>query len=150
MHAQSLQSCPTLWVPMDYIPPDSSAHGILQARILEWVDMQPKDWTWVSWTSALQENSLPAKPPGKSYRQCTYQKSNLSEIHTPRVSYNPDTVPDITTLLLGFYSKVKISQSMFVYFVCCHLNGTLKWVIVVCTQFVIFWRGDQLAFPKLI
>ena len=31
------QSCPTLCDPMDCSPPDSSAHGILQARILEWV-----------------------------------------------------------------------------------------------------------------
>ena len=31
------QSCPTLYDPMDCSPPGSSAHGILQARILEWV-----------------------------------------------------------------------------------------------------------------
>ena len=34
-----LQSCPTLCDPMDYGPPGSSVHGILQARILEWVAM---------------------------------------------------------------------------------------------------------------
>ena len=31
------QSCPILCDPTDYSLPDSSAHGILQARILEWV-----------------------------------------------------------------------------------------------------------------
>ena len=31
------QSCPTLCDPMDCSPPVSSVHGILQARILEWV-----------------------------------------------------------------------------------------------------------------
>ena len=31
------QSCPTLCNPMDCSPPGSSVHGILQARILEWV-----------------------------------------------------------------------------------------------------------------
>ena len=30
-------SCPTLSDPMDCSPPGSSVHGILQARILEWV-----------------------------------------------------------------------------------------------------------------
>ena len=35
--AKSLQSCPTLWDPIDGSPPGSSAPGILQARILEWV-----------------------------------------------------------------------------------------------------------------
>ena len=41
--------------PMDCSPPGSSVHGILQARILEWVDMpssrgssQPRDQTQVS------------------------------------------------------------------------------------------------------
>ena len=44
------QSCPTLCDPMDY-----TVHGILQARILEWVDFpfsrgysQPRNRTWVS------------------------------------------------------------------------------------------------------
>ena len=32
-----LQSCPTLCNPMDCSLPGSSVHGILQARILEWV-----------------------------------------------------------------------------------------------------------------
>ena len=31
------QSCPTLCNPMDYSLPGSSLHGILQARVLEWV-----------------------------------------------------------------------------------------------------------------
>ena len=33
----SLQSCLTLWDPIDGSPPGSSAPGILQARMLEWV-----------------------------------------------------------------------------------------------------------------
>ena len=37
MHAQSLQSCPTLCNPMGCCLPDSSVPGILQARILEWI-----------------------------------------------------------------------------------------------------------------
>ena len=31
------KSCPTLCDPMDYSLPGCSVHGILQARILEWV-----------------------------------------------------------------------------------------------------------------
>ena len=49
------QSCPTLWDPVDCSPPGSSIHGILQARILEWVAISfsrgsswPRDWTQVS------------------------------------------------------------------------------------------------------
>ena len=39
MRAKSLQSCSTLCDPMDCSPPVSSAHGIHEARILEWVAM---------------------------------------------------------------------------------------------------------------
>ena len=35
--AISLQSCPTLWDPIDGSPPGSLVPGILQARTLEWV-----------------------------------------------------------------------------------------------------------------
>ena len=49
------QLCPALFNRMDCRPPGSSAHGILQARILEWAAMLssrrsswPRDWTWVS------------------------------------------------------------------------------------------------------
>ena len=35
--AKSPQLCPTLCDPMNCSPPSSSLHGILQARILEWV-----------------------------------------------------------------------------------------------------------------
>ena len=39
MRAKSLQSCLTLCDPVDYSPPGFSVHGILQARVLEWVAM---------------------------------------------------------------------------------------------------------------
>ena len=49
------QSCPTLCDPVDCNPPESFVHGILQARILEWVAFSffrgsswPRDPTWVS------------------------------------------------------------------------------------------------------
>ena len=34
-----IQLYPILYDPMDYSPPDSSVHGIFQARILEWIAM---------------------------------------------------------------------------------------------------------------
>ena len=63
------QSCPTLWDPMDCGSPCSSVHGILQARILEWVaipslgdlphsGIEPR-------FPVLQANSLLSEPPGK-------------------------------------------------------------------------------------
>ena len=51
------QSWPTLWDPMDY-----TVHGILQARILEWiVSSQPRDPTQVSRTVSRFFNQLSHK-----------------------------------------------------------------------------------------
>ena len=53
IHANSFQLCLTLCDPMDHNPPGSSVHGILQARILEWIAMpssrkscKPVSLTW--------------------------------------------------------------------------------------------------------
>ena len=60
VRAKSLQSCLTLWNWLDYSPPDFSVHGILQARILEWVAMPssrgsswPRDRTHISYFSCI-------------------------------------------------------------------------------------------------
>ena len=66
------QSYPTLCNPVDCNPPDSSVHGILQTRILEWVAIPfsvdlPNPG--VEPTSlALQEDSLPSEAPGKPHQ----------------------------------------------------------------------------------
>ena len=58
VHLLSLQSCPTLCLPKDCSPLGLSVHGILQARILEWVAMSSsrgsslsRDWTLISYVS---------------------------------------------------------------------------------------------------
>ena len=64
VHAKSLQLCPTLCDPIDCSPP-GSVHGILQARILEWVVMpssrgssQPRNQPMSPAAPALQADSL--------------------------------------------------------------------------------------------
>ena len=66
--AKSLQ---TLCSPMDYSPSGSSVHGILQARILEWVALpssRGSSWLKIEPTSpsipALQADSLPLSHGG--------------------------------------------------------------------------------------
>ena len=69
LHAKFLQSFPTLCDPMDCSLPGSSVHGILSARILEWVAMpsfwefsQQKDQTLISYVSCIGKLVL--------YHQC--------------------------------------------------------------------------------
>ena len=73
--------------PMDCSPPGSSVHGILQARILEWVAIsysrgssQPMDQTYVSYICLLhwQAGSLLLVPPGKP--QIVYR--GVKKIHS--------------------------------------------------------------------
>ena len=63
------KSCQSLCDPMDCSPPGSSVHGILQARILEWVAIsfsrgssRPKDQTQVS---LIAGRFFTIQPPGK-------------------------------------------------------------------------------------
>ena len=75
LNAQLLQSCSNFCDPVDCSPPGSSVHGILQARILEWVaisfsrDLPNPEIEPMSPASpaspASQEDSLPSEPPGK-------------------------------------------------------------------------------------
>ena len=72
MHAKSLQSCSALYDPMNCNLPGSSVHGILQARIVEWVAMpSSRESSEGSNPSLLcllhwQMGSLSLMPPRKS------------------------------------------------------------------------------------
>ena len=77
MHAKSLHSCPTLCDPIDCSPWASSVHGMLQARILEWVAMpfsrgssRSRDQTWVSCDSCIAGGFFTAEPQGRPFNQC--------------------------------------------------------------------------------
>ena len=104
---KSLQACLTLCDPVVCSPPDSSVHGILQTRILEWVVMsssrgspQPRDQTLLSYvywiakrfftTSAIIQFSnfnfgyLPKKWKTKQKKK---QKKH-KKIHAPHFQYS--------------------------------------------------------------
>ena len=74
MCAESLQLCLTHFDPMDSSPPGSSVHGILLARILEWVAMSSSsgssrcyDRTRVSCSSYIVGRFFTTMPPGSLY-----------------------------------------------------------------------------------
>ena len=101
---QSLQSCLTLCNPMDCSPPGSSVHGILQARILEWVAMpssrgssQPRERTRISCLLHWQEESLP-----------------LAVLGSPTI---PDTSPGLNKtellILLKFFYCIKARKNRY-------------------------------------
>ena len=56
---------------MDWSLPSSSVHGILQAKILEWLAIPFSRWSYPlrdwPWFLMLQADSLPSEPPGKPF-----------------------------------------------------------------------------------
>ena len=96
MCAWSLQSCPIQCIPMDCSPPGFSVHGILQARILEWVVLSssrrsswPRGQTFIPSLLCVlnwQMGSIPPESPGKHpatnilNRKCTPGLFGLSSI----------------------------------------------------------------------
>ena len=61
--AKSLQSCPTLWDPIDGSPPGSSVPGILQVRTLEWVAISFSNaWKWKGKVKSLSRVRLLVTP----------------------------------------------------------------------------------------
>ena len=70
------QSCLTLCDPMDSSMPGSSVHGILQARILEWVSSSfsrgSSDTGIKLGSPTLPEDSLSSELPGSPHTQ-TYK-----------------------------------------------------------------------------
>ena len=113
-----LQSCLTLCSPMDCSLPGSSVHGILQARILEWVAMpssrgsfQPRDQTCISSVYLHQQvGSLILALPGKPLTDHIW--SNLLIF----LLYNPFSFPILFShLLLNYQEKG--------YFPVTHLNS---------------------------
>ena len=114
VHAQSLQLCPTLCDPMDCSLPGFSVHGILQARILEWVAMpssrgfsQPRDQNRVSCIACISGRFLTTKPPREPVcvRVCVC-------VHACACVYVCMTVslhcsPEIVTILLIGYTPIQ-------------------------------------------
>ena len=84
--AKLLQSWQTLFDPLDCSLPGNSVHGILQARILEWVAMfssrvssWPRDQTHISILLHWQVGSLPLAPSGKPFPCTSWAKLKLNE-----------------------------------------------------------------------
>ena len=132
----SPKSCPTLYNPMDCKTPGSSVHGLLQARILEWVAIsssrgssQPKDLTHVSGSAALQVESLPPSRLGspitfthsanslhsecqrwKLSHACLMEENGVRCVWTPNHITSPWMAPSTTPYSLPI---ILMKQSLF-------------------------------------
>ena len=86
------QSCLTLCDPMDCSLPGSSLHGILQARVLEWVAF-PSPGTLPNpgiepRSPALQADALTSEPPGKPIIDWLQLKTSLAVCDWSSLGFN--------------------------------------------------------------
>jgi len=81
------QLCPTLCNPMDCSPPGSSVHGVLQARILEWVAIP---------FSKILPN--PGIKPGSPVLQADSLPSELPRLYNKRQMLYVTKFPNYNTM----------------------------------------------------
>ena len=103
--------------PMGCSLSGSSVHGILQARILEWVAISfsggtswPRDQTRISVSPALAASSLPLAPPGKPYH-CSFSRMYQGSGHRMIRASSMEWMPLIFHQLSPHTQKVKMSQN---------------------------------------
>ena len=117
VYDKSLQSWLTLCDPMDCSLPGSSVHGILQARILEWVAMSssrrsswPRDQTQVSCLLHWQAGSLPLVPSGKPQMDPTNTHFGLDFTCYYGISLGLDINHSTTILQTCLFSSTILSK----------------------------------------
>ena len=78
--AKSLQSCPTLCIPIDGSPPGASDSGILQARILEWIAISFSNaWKWKVTVKSLSRVWLLVTPWTAAYQSAPSMEFSRQE-----------------------------------------------------------------------
>ena len=109
------QSCPTLCNTMDY-----TVHGILQARILEWVAFPFSRGSSNSGIEprppGLQADSLPAEPQGKPRNTGVGSLSFLQWIFPTQESNGSPTlqVDSLPTELSGKPNHIALEESFYI------------------------------------
>ena len=109
--AKSLQSCLTLYNPIDGSPPDSSIPGILQARILEWVAISFSNACMH--TKSLQSyptlcDPMDSSPPGSSVHGILPVKT-YARLSVQTSPHSKDTShPALLLLLISRFSRVRL------------------------------------------
>ena len=126
IRAKLLQSCLTLWGPMDCCLPGSSVHGILQARILKWVAMSssrgsfpPRGRNCISCSSCIAGGFFTTEPPGKPLYVAFQSLSHVWFFVTPWAAARQASLS--FTVSLSFLMSIELVMPCNHLILCCPL-----------------------------
>ena len=160
MHAQLLQSCLSLCDPVDYSPPDSSVHGILQAKIVEWAAMPSsresswsRDQTHISWVSCIAGVFFTAELLGKPMRTQYILAIKLIAAfsHSSLLPYSIVPSHQVPWWPLGFcsylflFSGISLVQSLVL---CMNTSPNITSTKSLPLGLVFSWEWSTLSHPK--
>ena len=115
--AKSLQSCPTLWDPIDGSPPGSPVPGILQARTLEWVAIAfSSAWKWKVKVKLFSHVWLVGTPQTAAYQAPPSMGFSRQGVPLPFSLIN-------YTLIMVIYPERRCPKIPLT------LDGTLHWTL---------------------
>ena len=105
------QLCPSFCKPVDCSPPGSSIHGLLQARILEWVAIsfsRESSQPGIEPTSpAMQADALTSEPLGMSLPLPKYEIKSIKNFTIALVV----TMENTTSLIYQVHRKDRLNMS---------------------------------------
>ena len=153
MKVSVAQLCPTLCNTMDCSPLGSSVHGILQARILEWVVMpfsressQPGDWSWVfHFAGRFFTIWATRELLTRSYSSSLFSFFIFWENYTLFLMWLNQFIFLLTVYKCSLYSMSSSALTMSCLFVNIHSTGVLE-VIFHCS-FDLHFSDDCLRRP---
>ena len=162
MYAKLLQSCLTLCNSMDCSLPGSSAHGILQAKTLEWVAISfsrgfswPRVWTRVSCIAGV---FFTAEPPEKQLCIMTYNKLHIFKqfavltyicTHTHTHTHTRETITTIEIMNI-YYRHLPAQVSLSIYLSCFLAFTGNHWAAsyhyrLVCLFYNFFYKWNHIV-----
>ena len=139
--AKSLQLCPTLCDPIDGSPPGSPVLGILQARILEWVDIS------FPWGIFLTQGLNPGLPHCQQTLYCLSHRESLyllkPVVHWWALGLCPClTIVNTAAINIGVHVSFRIR--VFIFFNYMFRSETTR---SYCSSVFNFFKASPYCFP---
>ena len=133
---------------MGYSPPGSSVHGILQARILEWVyipfsrgSFWPRDWTWVYCTAGKFFTIWGTRKINNLF--CLYIYNKFPK-HKHALNLSMHSLTEYIVDWIRFCSKPVFSYDFLIYKMeTKYFKTPSYWMIIIDPNYKDMWQNES-------